>query len=87
MQLSLGSALFGMQDAQRRAAISAHNLANMNTENFRPLRADNEAGEPGSMDAAEEMVESMSATRSFQVNAKVAQAADETWKSLIDIRA
>ena len=87
MQVVLSNALFGMQDAQLRAARSSHNLANLNTEGFRPLRADNQLGEPGSMDPAEQMVESISAQRSFEVNAQVVRSADETWKSLIDIRA
>lgn len=86
MQVSLSNAVFGMQDAQRRAAISSHNLANLNTENFQPLRADGAAGQ-GPVDVASEVVDNMSAARSFQLNVKVAQAADETWKSLLDIRA
>lgn len=70
-----------------RAARASHNLANLNTEGFRPLRAGNQLGEADSMDPAEEMVESISAERSFEVNAKAVRSADETWRSLIDILA
>lgn len=87
MQLALQNALLGMQDAQRRSAISSHNLANLNTENFAPLRADGQEGQPGSMDVASEVVDSIASSRAFEVNAKAMRIADETFKSLIDIRA
>ena len=35
----LGIALSGMQSAQRRIAVSAHNVANLLTEDFRPQSA------------------------------------------------
>ena len=46
-----------MADASNRFDVAAHNVANLSTEPFSPLRPDGSQGPEGSMDLASELVE------------------------------
>jgi flagellar basal body rod protein FlgG len=77
-----------MADAGRRLDVGAHNLANVSTEPFAPLKADGSQGAPGSMDLVDEMVDTtILAPAAYAANARVVRAADETRGALLDIRA
>jgi flagellar hook protein FlgE len=85
---ALSSAVRGMSDAGRRLDTAAHNIANVSTEPFAPLRADGSQGAPGSMDIATEIVDAtMLAPAAYAANARVVRASDETYRALLDIRA
>jgi flagellar hook protein FlgE len=82
------SAVRGMTDAGRRMDAAAHNIANVSTEPFAPLRADGTQGDVGSADLATDLVEAtMLAPIAYAANASVIRAADETQRALLDIRA
>jgi hypothetical protein len=67
---------------------AAHNVANVSTEPFAPLRADGSQGPEGSMDLSSEIVEAtMLAPAFYKANATVARVAAETQGALLDIRA
>jgi flagellar hook protein FlgE len=88
VQPALFSAVRGMSDAARCMDVAAHNVANVSTEDFAPLRADGGQGEPSSMDLASELVDAtMLAPIAYKANATVIRAADETQRALLDIRA
>jgi flagellar basal body rod protein FlgC len=77
-----------MTDASRRLDVAAHNVANMSTEPFSPLRPDGSQGPEGTMDLASEMVEgTILAPATYGANAAMFRAADETRGSLLDILA
>jgi len=48
---TLGIALSGMQSAEKRIAVSAHNIANLLTEDFRPQSAVQSASPAGGSEA------------------------------------
>jgi flagellar hook protein FlgE len=88
VQPALFTAVRGMSDAVRRMDVAAHNVANVSTEDFAPLRADGGQGEVGSMDLASELVDAtMLAPTAYKANATVVRAADDMQRALIDIRA
>jgi flagellar basal body rod protein FlgG len=83
---ALYSAAAGMAAAGRRLDTAAHNVANVSTEPFAPLRADGSQGPEGSLDLASELVEgTMLAPAAYAANAAMVRAADETQRSLLDI--
>ncbi|NQU44969.1 hypothetical protein HQ520_16915 [bacterium] len=82
----------------RKAMVHAHNVANLQTENFRPQRATVMSGsaqsvetkietspEPQAADAATEMVGLMSSERAIEANMKVLRASDKVLGVLVDI--
>ena len=85
---AFSSAAQGMAGAARRFDVAAHNIANVSTEPFAPLRADGARGPEGSMDVASEIVDAtMLAPAAYTANATVLRVADETQKSLLDVLA
>jgi flagellar hook protein FlgE len=85
---AFSSAVSGMADARRRFDVAAHNVANVSTDSFAPLRADGPQGEAGTLDVASELVNgTVLAPAAYTVNATVIRVADETRKSLLDILA
>lgn len=83
-----------------RLAVTANNVANMNTEGFRPstvVQEENKTGggrisaikEQGSdeVDLSREAVELIITEAGFKANIKVLQADEEMIKSLLDIKA
>jgi flagellar hook protein FlgE len=88
VQPAMFSALRGMSDAARRMDVAAHNVANVSTEDFAPLRSDGGQGEAGTMDLASELVDAtMLAPIAYTANATVIRAADETQRAVLDLRA
>ena len=85
---ALLSAARGMTDAGRQMDVAAHNIANVSTEPFAPLRADGSQGEVGSLDLASELVDAtILAPIAYAANATVLRTAAETQRALLDIRA
>ena len=95
---TLGIALSGMQSAQTRVAVSAHNVANLLTEGFRPQRAvqtsvaagGSQAGvetapspEPVSLD--QEIVDQIVAKHQYQASARVLGISAQMRGSLFDL--
>lgn len=78
---------------------TAHNLANMSTEGYRPLRTvlgEGPAGQgveaqvsrisgAGGVDVAREMVDMMVAERGFSANATMLRSAEETTGALLNL--
>jgi flagellar hook protein FlgE len=100
---ALGAGLSGMIANQQALDVEAHNIANMNTANFKAQGvAFTESGPNGGVtlssegrgmaaadgtDLAASLTSSMMYKAGFQLSAKVVQAADERIGMLIDIRA
>jgi len=85
---ALTSATRGMSDAARRMDTAAHNIANLSTEAFAPLRADGTQAPVGSLDHVDQLVEAtMLAPIAYTANATVARTAAEMQRALLDIRA
>jgi flagellar hook protein FlgE len=85
---ALSSATRGMSTAARRMDTAAHNVANVSTDAFAPLRADGTQGPAGSMDFVDEFVDAtMLAPFAYTANAAVARTAAEMQRALLDIRA
>lgn len=97
---TLGIALSGMQSASTRVAVSAHNVANLLTEGFRPQRVEQTSQasggsrasvataptpEPVSLDR--EIVDQITAKTQFKASARVLAAGLEMRGSLLDILA
>lgn len=95
---TMGIALSGMQSASTRMAVSAHNVANLLTEGFRPQRATqtaqasggsqatvSTASQPESVDLAREFVGQIEAKTQFKASARVLAAEAEMRGSLLDI--
>jgi flagellar hook protein FlgE len=90
----------GMRSAELRLGASAHNVANLNTPDFRPLRAhqSSRAGggsqvrvvqeaRPQAVDLAREIVEQMLAKLQHGASLRVLVTASETRGSLVDLLA
>ena len=74
--------------AQRATEIAAHNVANVSTEPFSPLRADGSQAVEGSNDVASELVGgTVIAPAAYSANATMLRAADEARGSLLDVLA
>jgi flagellar hook protein FlgE len=85
---AMSSAVLGMGAASRRFDVAAHNVANMSTEPFSPLREDGSQGPEGTMDLSTELVEgTIVAPAAYTANAAMFRAADETRGYLLDILA
>jgi flagellar hook protein FlgE len=82
------SAVWGMADASRRFDVAAHNVANVSTEPFAPLRPDGSQGPDGAMDLATELVSgTILAPAAYTANAAMFRVADETRGALLDMLA
>ncbi len=82
------SAAWGMADASTRFDVAAHNVANMSTEPFSPLRPDGSQGAPGTMDVASEIVDgTILAPAAYTASATMLRVSDETRESLLDVLA
>lgn len=94
----LGIALSGMQSAQKRVGVSAHNVANLLTEDFRPQRAtqtslasggssvqvtQSASSEPVSLER--EIVGQIMASTQYSASARVFEVGAEMRGRLIDI--
>lgn len=102
MAISLSTALSGMSAAQERLRASAHNVANLNTANFRPERVElasqpeggvvaqtqrvQQAQMTAEVSAERELVEQRSATYSFVANLRVLQTQLQASGTLLDIK-
>jgi flagellar hook protein FlgE len=85
---AINSSVLGMAAADRRFDTAAHNVANMSTEPFSPLREDGSQGAEGSMDLATELVEgTIVAPAAYTANAAMFRTADETRGYLLDVLA
>jgi flagellar hook protein FlgE len=85
---AINSSVSGMADAGRRFDVAAHNVANMSTEPFSPLRPVGSQGAEGSLDLASELVEgTIVAPAAYTANAAMFRAADETRGYLLDVLA
>ena len=69
---ALGIARYGMMAAQRRFNEAAHNIARAPADE--------------SVDVVHEIVDLTQAKHHFAANTKVIQAADEMWRSLLEIQ-
>ncbi|MAG31900.1 MAG: flagellar basal body rod protein [Deltaproteobacteria bacterium] len=96
----LGIALSGMQSASTKVAVSAHNLANLLTEDFRPQRATQTAqpgggshttvlqsSRPEPVGIAREVVSQIQASSQYGASAKVFKVGAEMRGQLLDILA
>lgn len=97
---SLAIAASGLRSAEVRLAASAHNVANLNTSSFRPVRAIQTSVKAGGsvahmrqgsrvqeVDLAREFVEQSRASLQFKSSARVASVASKTTARLIDLLA
>ncbi|MCR9096694.1 MAG: flagellar basal body rod protein [bacterium] len=95
---ALGIALTGMQSAGVRVAVSAHNVANTLTEDFRPQRVVQsslpgggaaarvqQADRPAPVSLAREVVGQMQASVQYDASARVFAVGAEMKGSLIDL--
>jgi flagellar hook protein FlgE len=83
---ALNSAAWGMADASRRFDTAAHNVANVSTEPFSPLRPDGSQGAAGTMDLASELVSGeILAPAAYSANAAAFRTADEMRGDLLDV--
>ncbi len=94
----LGIALTGMQSAGTRVAVSAHNVANLLTEDFRPQRAVQssvpgggsrtrvqQSDRPEPVSIAREVVGQIEASVQYSASARVFQVGAEMRGSLVDL--
>ncbi|MFO0689042.1 MAG: flagellar basal body protein [Myxococcota bacterium] len=95
---AMGIALSGMQSASTRVAVSAHNVANLLTEGFRPQRVTQSAqasggsqasvstaAAPEPVDLEREIVGQIEAKTQFKASARVLRTEAEMRGSLLDI--
>ncbi len=94
---AIGSSLSGIQSAIARRNVSAHNVANLQTEDFRPLRARQsevpaggsrveveQSREPREVDLAAEFVDSSVASVQAKASLRVLDTELDLVGSLID---
>ena len=97
---AFGTALSGIQSASRRQAVSAHNVANLTSEDVRPLRAEqraraaggsevtvSRAAEPEPVELSHEIIEQIRARVQLEASAGVVRTASEMTGTLIDLLA
>ncbi len=91
-------ALSGMRSAELRLATSAHNVANLGTSSFRPLRATqtslagggstvqvSQEPSPREVDLAREIVDQLTASFQYEASLRVIDVTAKTRGSLIDL--
>ena len=94
---AVGSALSGVQSAFERRNVAAHNVANLQTEDFRPLRARQveaspsgsrveveQSAEPREVDLASELVGASVASTQARASLRVLDTELDLVGSLID---
>jgi flagellar hook protein FlgE len=94
----LGIALSGMQSADTKIAVSAHNVANLMTEDFRPQRTVQtskpgggstarvqQSATPKRVSLAREVVGQMQASTQYSASARVFQVGSDMKGQLIDM--
>jgi len=97
---TLGIAASGMRSAQTRLAVSAHNVANLLTDGFRPQRAVQTSRAAGGAEAAvetapapepvsleHEILDQIAAKTQFQASARVFAVGAELKGRLLDVLA
>ena len=97
---SFSTALSGIESASRRQAASAHNVANLTSEEFRPLRATQtgqagggsearirQAQEPRPVELSQEIVEQIRARVQFDASLGVLRTASDLTGELVDLLA
>jgi len=97
---TLGIAVSGMRSASTRVAVSAHNVANLLTEDFRPQRAVQTARASGGSEASvetspraapveldREIVDQITAKLQFKASARVFGVEADLRGALLDILA
>ena len=95
---AIGIALSGMQSAQTRVAVSAHNVANLLTDGFRPQRAVQTsvsaggsqasvamAASPESVSFDQEIIDQIVAKNQYEASARVLSVSAEMRGSLLDL--
>ena len=95
---TLGIALSGMRGAETRIAVSAHNVANLLTEDFRPQRTEqvasrgggiqtreSQATQPAPVSLAREIVGQIQAETQYAASARVFAVGAELRGSLFDL--
>jgi flagellar hook protein FlgE len=96
----LSAALSGINAAHTKLHASAHNVANFQTEDYKPVRTQNEAqleggvttrveeeAEPRQVDLAEEAVNQIRASVHAKANVNVIRAEMDLIGSLLDLKA
>jgi hypothetical protein len=78
------SAIAGMHGAQSDLDRAAHAIANVNTEDPRPLQEDRPLGAPEQIDLAAEIAMTITAPVRYAANAQVVRADDQARASLVD---
>lgn len=97
---ALGIALSGMQSATTRVAVSAHNVANLLSEDFRPQRAVQsslssggsqarveQSRDPAPVSLAREVVGQIEASTQYSASARVFAVGAEMRGTLLDMLA
>jgi len=95
---TLGIALSGIQSAQTRVAVSAHNVANLLTEDFRPQRVHQtqspsggsqtrvlQSRDPEPVSLEREIVSQIQAKTAYTASARVFEVGAELQGALLDI--
>jgi len=94
---ALGAALSGIRSALTRQATSAHNIANVNTDGFQPLRTIEEESAAGGssarvvrddapgVDLAGEAVEQIRSQYGLAANARVVKTQQSLLGSILDL--
>lgn len=89
----------GLQAAQTRLGVAAHNIANMQTEGFRRETVSSQAAPQGGVvvnisqaaqvvsDVTQDVVDQMSAKQAFMANVQVLKTADQMMGTLLDTQA
>ena len=67
-------------------AVTAHNVANVNTAGFTPQHAVYATG-PGGTDLGREMTQMISTQRTYEANAQVVRTGDAMLGTLLDLKA
>lgn len=92
---AVGASLSGLDFQRARLSASSHNVANVVTEDFQPIRAVASAGPdggvrtqivelPGPPTVMHELVDQKAAVAAYQANVSVLKTADEMTQSLLD---
>lgn len=94
---ALGAALSGIRSALTRQATSAHNIANVNTDDYRPLRTIEEESPAGGssarvvrdatpgVDLAGEAVEQIRSQYGLAANARVVKTQQSMLGAILDL--
>ncbi len=97
---AFSAALSGLESSSRRQAVSAHNVANLNSEDFRPLRAEQterkgggsetritQAPTPEPVELSREIVEQIRARVQFEASLGVLETRSDLTGRLVDLLA